>query len=806
MSLQPEQLKTKWLKDGSVDGTKIKIKKNQSIKGTKQDGSEVELLKLNASDKIEVLGSEIAVKADVQAEALARQSADAVLSGQIASEFSLREAGDIALEGKIQTEKERIDAILLASNADKDSFAEIVSLINSVDTQNDNVFSAYALSNNAKVSALESGLAQEILDRQAGDAQTLVGAKAYTDAQIDLIPPVDLTPYYTKTEVDAKDLALSVRITALETYDQETVFVDSVNGVDESGRGSMMKPFKTINYAYSQVESLGNQSNTSYNSNVEKFVTEKLVIHLAPGRYNENVVLGFKRARVRLTGDGATIIGNVKMSVKLADFPCASLENLKNSFPSPYTGASAFMNFELAGKSGGGIESDPAANVLVVTGLVSLAFEETTVPGSGVVFPNWDGSFGQFYAYMNSVSIGNFVVTTSHNAATPTLPSGVIELESCNMAATASTYRMHFGIVPYSYLSDFATWSVATKGSTNKAPTGTWTLKAHNSTLGNVIGPRLVIGEIDGCRIYDIDRTMRGTVDNGAVSGSTSTSYIGVVNTQFRIFSGSGDLASAYKLGQASGSTRYKLDSVSYTTLAFSRNSSGVLSVRTLDVGAGVNYDFLDDARSIFVNDPANNYTRALNTVDSALEGIDTALGLKANQSSISSIESNVSSLQSGLASEISRAQAAEAQVLVDAKAYTDSVASSKASVSYVDTQDAAKLVEAKSYADSVVASEASAREAADSVLAAAIEANKIEFGKSDKTLLGADAFVDLDHKVIHNSLIVFCDCYPLHLGTHYTASDVNGKTRLTFIGYAAPGEIQEFEAGEVIHATYAKA
>ena len=104
------------------------------------------------------------------------------------------------------------------------------------------------------------------------------------------------------------------------------------------------------------------------------------------------------------------------------------------------------------------------------------------------------------------------------------------------------------------------------------------------------------------------------------------------------------------------------------------------------------------------------------------------------------------------------------------------------------------------------MATEASAREAADVILAAAIEAKTIAFGKSNKTLVGADTYVDLDHKAIHDSLIVFCDCYPLHLGTHFTASDVGSVTRLTFIGYAAPGEVQEFEAGEVIHATYAKA
>lgn len=55
------------------------------------------------------------------------------------------------VDTKVNTEKGRIDAILSASDADKDSFKEIVDLINSVDTTNDNAFANYVLSNNAAV-------------------------------------------------------------------------------------------------------------------------------------------------------------------------------------------------------------------------------------------------------------------------------------------------------------------------------------------------------------------------------------------------------------------------------------------------------------------------------------------------------------------------------------------------------------------------------------------------------------------------------------------------------------------------------
>ena len=76
------------------------------------------------------------------------------------------------LQSAIDTEKARIDAILSGSQADKDSFAEIVALVNSIDTENDNAFAAYVLSN-------DTALAAEVAARTSGDAalQTAVDGK-----------------------------------------------------------------------------------------------------------------------------------------------------------------------------------------------------------------------------------------------------------------------------------------------------------------------------------------------------------------------------------------------------------------------------------------------------------------------------------------------------------------------------------------------------------------------------------------------------------------------------------------------------
>ena len=98
----------------------------------------------------------------------ADESIEAKHSVEMSTEIAARESADLELDGKITTEKGRIDAILDASDADKDSFAEIVALINSVDTENDQAFAGYVLSNDAALST-------ETSSRVAGDDELTTG-------------------------------------------------------------------------------------------------------------------------------------------------------------------------------------------------------------------------------------------------------------------------------------------------------------------------------------------------------------------------------------------------------------------------------------------------------------------------------------------------------------------------------------------------------------------------------------------------------------------------------------------------------
>jgi len=166
-------------------------------------------------------------------------SADSALSGRLdvleadPVEKTYVDSQDSGLQSQIDTEKGRIDAILSASEADKDSFAEIVNLINSVDTENDSAFAGYVSSNDA-------ALAQEVSDRQAGDS-ALSGrldvleadptTKSYVDGEVDALEAEDLTMF---KKDGSRDLEGTLKFSA-ETFNIGTASANRPNEVYVKG-------------------------------------------------------------------------------------------------------------------------------------------------------------------------------------------------------------------------------------------------------------------------------------------------------------------------------------------------------------------------------------------------------------------------------------------------------------------------------------------------------------------------------------------------------------------------------------------
>jgi hypothetical protein len=224
------QIKKKFIKEKAIDGSKILLNQNEALKQLSGD-SEIQVVKYDGSVGKVILANGVAATedyvsdalsveaatreavdaelySDVEREILGRIEGDKALQDAIDAETSAREAAVGRLEIAIVDERARIDSILELSDSDYDSFKEIVDLINSVDTENDQAFAGYVLSNDA---ALE----QEIADREAGDAQTLQDANAYTDAQIAAIPAVDLSAVESDiSALQAADSALQAAVDA----------------------------------------------------------------------------------------------------------------------------------------------------------------------------------------------------------------------------------------------------------------------------------------------------------------------------------------------------------------------------------------------------------------------------------------------------------------------------------------------------------------------------------------------------------------------------------------------------------------
>lgn len=119
------------------------------------------------------------------------------------------------LDNAIDVQKGRIDAILTASTVDKDTFSEIVTLINSVDTTNDTVFAGYVDTNNTRSTTIETNITKLTKLTNNKVDKTNIQALHATDA----------------LRVSGKTISLYKGDGTFETIDtQDTVYTHPVSG------------------------------------------------------------------------------------------------------------------------------------------------------------------------------------------------------------------------------------------------------------------------------------------------------------------------------------------------------------------------------------------------------------------------------------------------------------------------------------------------------------------------------------------------------------------------------------------------
>lgn len=154
--------------------------------------------------------------ARIQGDADTLQSSKDYTDAEVLEEKNRAMGVEGDLQSAINVEKGRVDAILSASTADKDSFAEIVALINSVDLENDNALGSVVINLQNADNALDGRL--DILE----GADSVEGSVA-------------------KAEKDAKDYAdskvseeASARTTAINGLDARLGIIEGADSVEGS--------------------------------------------------------------------------------------------------------------------------------------------------------------------------------------------------------------------------------------------------------------------------------------------------------------------------------------------------------------------------------------------------------------------------------------------------------------------------------------------------------------------------------------------------------------------------------------------
>lgn len=180
---------------------KVDINENITTQGNLFNGLD-QLVKLDSSGKLPAIdGSQLTgvasgslVNSGVSAgtyKSVTVNSKGIITAGT--NPTTLNEYGitDAATSSSLNIEKGRIDAILLATDANADTFAEVVTLVNSIDTTNDQAFAGYVLSNDVRSATIE-GNVTNLTSSKADKATTYT--KSETDAKIvELAPATDIS-------------------------------------------------------------------------------------------------------------------------------------------------------------------------------------------------------------------------------------------------------------------------------------------------------------------------------------------------------------------------------------------------------------------------------------------------------------------------------------------------------------------------------------------------------------------------------------------------------------------------------------
>jgi hypothetical protein len=867
-----QQIKKKFIGADQVDGSKIKLQKDQAVRGQKQDGSEVELLKLDGSDKLVHDGQEIAFKSQldseeqariagdqqlqsnldqevsdleasilvektraegeesrieskfdgmISAEQSARESADNDLSDRIdeeelrasqeenrieakfdemmSDEQSAREQGDSSLQSQIDTEKSRVDAILLASQADKDSFAEIVELINSVDTENDSAFASYVLSNNA-------ALAQEVSDRQAGD-QSLqseieaeetraMGEESRIESKFDGMMSTETAARIAgdsalqsslAQEVSDRQAAVSAEQSAREQADSD--LQDSIDaeesramGVESSLQSQITQEVSDRQSAVSAEASARQSADSVLQSNIN---SEASARQSADTTLQSNIDAEETRAmgvEAELQSDLENLDGYAQdirsdLDQEILDRQSAvsseetariagdsALQSSLNSEISARQSADTTLQSNIDAEVSARLAGDADIELMVeeeisnreseITRVENLLADERNERGEG------DASTLQSSKDYTDGKI-SLVMSNLDTEALDSLVEVVTAFQNADSDLNQSI----------SDLSAAATSALATE--TAARISGDSSLQSDSDALEGVVQGNFDLqqSDIDGLR-SDIDAEVINR--EAAISAEQSARELADQQLQSNIdgkVSKSGDsmtgdysMTGWFNFSNSEDSTQ--VSSLGFGNLAFTSGNSGT------DVSAG-SIMIMENGVAAIPLDPRQVTTKAY---------VDQLVTSTSDQLS-EVIDNEVSSILEQLSQEVSDRQAADESL---------------------SQQLGMHIEDYNSFRDDTITDigNLSSRITALEVQTDGPYFNKMKFVIDESSELSS---VELAHECVENSLVVCVGRLMVHKDEDFSVSVVNGKTVLTWMGDFATGGVEAIEEGDVIFVTYAR-
>ena len=194
--------------------------------------------------------------------------------------------------------------------------------------------------------------------------------------------------------------------------------------------------------------------------------------------------------------------------------------------------------------------------------------------------------------------------------------------------------------------------------------------------------------------------------------------------------------------------------------------------------------------------------------VNGAPQALDT---LKELADQLGRDESAASALTLALSNEVTRASAAEAKALVDAKEYTDSATANLAAKSYVDDAVNAEQIRAQGQENLIannLNTEIGRAETAEQALSDRIgsmeslvwdHSFKASLEQSDIT----NQYYELNYSIVPGSSMVMFDHTPMYEGVDYSIVEVSGKSRVMFMGDLVIGGQSEISVGDDIYVKF---